>query len=267
MVFYNKNSNNTDDLDISLDIKFCQNHNWDYGVYNDEFDINTERLTLENDGITITKLERVFVREVFKSLRISKILDSTISNIKDFDFTLLSELTKVSPLYDKGRKIKSDYINNGEIFVEKIFTDVINDSKLSGIEMTINWFNTDDSIGLTKTQIVKNFNPAERKTELRKRRTRVIDYLIASAEESGNGFVIDILLKKFKIEIELFIENGTQDFENALIFESTNENSDVAFNNGSMDITYMMILNTLLPPTETYPDGQKIVDGILEEIT
>ncbi|BBI90644.1 hypothetical protein HYO65_gp252 [Tenacibaculum phage PTm1] len=174
----------------------------------------------------------------------------------------MTELEKESPLYDKGRKVKSSYIKNGHVYIEKIFKDVYSDdNKLTGILMDINWYNEDGSIGLTKQQLIKKFNSAELKTELRKRRNRIIDYLIARAEDLNIDWFINILLKELKTEIELFIENKTSDFYNSIISELDNENSKSITNpNNGSQTTIRDFLKTNLG------NGQFLYEAILEDL-
>lgn len=264
-VFYNKNSD-SNSFDLSLDESFAKNHNWNYGVFEvEDFDFKNNGLKEENGVVKVFQKQQSS-RIVSKKLRIKSIVDSSISNIKDFDFTLLSELTKESPLYEKGRKMKSTYTHDGVLYVEKIFEDVNVGEELDSLKMTINWFNDDGSIGLVKKQTIKKFNKAEVKTFLRKRRQRAIDYLEASAEQKGFGWVIDLILTNFKTELELFILSGNSIFKDVIVAETTNENSKVVDLPDGSKATLSAILNSKLPPTELYPEGQTVAEGIIEEI-
>jgi len=172
-------------------------------------------------------------------------------DIEVFDFTLLTTLTKMSPTYEKGRKTKSKYTDyNGKVVVEKIFTDIKDEVTgcLKSLSMTINWLNDDDSVGITKTQIVKNFNKSESMTALRKRRERSIDYLQASAEGTAIENYVKALFKRYSNEIQLFISADTDDFLNSL--------------NNETDAQYIAYLNIVVGA-----DNYTVKDSIINQIT
>lgn len=176
-------------------------------------------------------------------------------DVENFDFTLLSSINKANPSFYKGRKTSSKYFGeDNELVAQKFFEDIVEDGNIVSLGMKIEWYNDDDSVGLTKEQVIKNYNKAEVKILLRKRRTRIIDYLIAASEGTPIETDVNEILKHYKTEIDLYIYNDTSDFVDGI--------------NNETDNTILGYLNRIIaPPTEEYPTGETVKDGILEQIS
>lgn len=214
-----------------------------------------------------------------KSLRIHRYVTPE-TDVETFDFSLLNSIKKISPSYDKGRKTKSKYLGeDDEIVVEKVFEDIVEDGKLVALGMTINWFNQEkdeddnDVVGFSKYQVVKRFNFAERSTFLRKRRSRVIDWLQASAVGTPIESFVNALLKHFKTEVDLFIYNNTDDFLTGVANEPQtikDENgNDVLDGDGNPQPNpfYAYLQIVIEAPSDEYPTGKKVRDSINEQIS
>lgn len=187
-------------------------------------------------------------------LKIEKFILPDI-DVENFDFTLLSELKKESPRYDKGRKIESNYTHEDDLIVKKTFNDVLDiDGNLTGLEMRIDWYNENGSIGITKNQIIKNLNIYEVETLLRTRRLRSIDFLVAGAKDTPIESHVNELFKRYKEEVDLYVYNNSDDFKNIVINESESPYKE-----------YLEII--VAPPSDKYPSGVTVKDGILYQIS
>lgn len=135
------------------------------------------------------------------------------------DFTILG-FRKRAPHYDRGRKTKAEYrcAINDEIIVEKIFMDVRDPTTnlLTGLQVTFNWYNEDNEIGLTKTEIVKELNKAQAETIERQRRERAIDFLISEARNTPNEPYINTLMLHYDTEILHFKDKASNEFATAI---------------------------------------------------
>tara|TARA_Y100000780_G_C13689279_1_gene418838 strand:- start:244 stop:1143 length:900 start_codon:yes stop_codon:yes gene_type:complete len=126
------------------------------------------------------------------------------------DFSIIG-LVKKEPDYNKGRKSSAIYMDNdGRKVVEKNFTDIRDTStnRLLSLEMTIDWYQEDGNIGLTKTEICKNFSISQSKTEERKRRERQIDYLEALVEGTPIEDAVTTIITKYQDDITKYIQFG-----------------------------------------------------------
>lgn len=155
-------------------------------------------------------------------LRIKKYIgDNTNPLISDFSIV---GLNKVSPTYHRGIKKSAVYQDpsNGKKVVEKIFSDVLDQSQehIIGLEVQFNWYDETDNIGLTKTEIVKSLNKAEEKTLLRNRRERQIDFLLAGAESTPIEPIVNALINHYSNEVDLYITHGVDNWETAINNES-----------------------------------------------
>lgn len=133
------------------------------------------------------------------------------------DFTTLG-LIKASPKYDKGRKYESSYYNDEaqtDIVVKKSFTDRIENSKIVGIDITIDWYNTTDAVALTK-QDFKPLNVTEVATLERSRRVRAIDYLRGTAVGTPVEPHILAIFSHYEDLIRLWENTGTSDLLDAV---------------------------------------------------
>lgn len=117
--------------------------------------------------------------DIYISDHVPNVEETTIS---DFDFTLLAE--KKSPQYIKGRKTEAEYLDPSDsttVWVKKTFTDSLDvNDVLIGIDIQIDWYNSDDTIAFTKN-VFKPLNLAEAEEIKRKRRIRAMQYLKANA--------------------------------------------------------------------------------------
>lgn len=126
------------------------------------------------------------------------------------DFTLLG-FRKESPSYERGRKTRAIYkcATKEEIIVEKVFSDVFDENGvLKGIEVNFKWHNEDGEVGLEKTEVVRKFNKYEAETEMRKRRERQIDYLVAGAKGTPIEASLDAVFNMLYAEVILYKEQG-----------------------------------------------------------
>ena len=134
------------------------------------------------------------------------------------DFTILG-FRKVAPQYDRGRKAQAKYLDdeNGDLIVEKIFSDIRNESgRLTDLQCKFNYYAEDGSIGMSKTEIIKSFNKSEAKTEERKRRERQMDYLLAEAEYTDAEPILDSIYSHYYDEQQRYKEDGADVLAEAL---------------------------------------------------
>ena len=120
-------------------------------------------------------------------------------------------LKKVNSVPDKGKVNLTQYFCSisDEIVVEKHFKDIRDDyGVLIEIEVTLNWYNEGGSIGLSKTEIIEQFNKFEAETEERKRRYRQFDYLRATVKNTDKESFIKDLSCHYYIEINWYQNHG-----------------------------------------------------------
>jgi len=150
-----------------------------------------------------------------EALRVYRVLSSQLK-AEQTDFSILG-FRKMSPGYVKGRKVLTQYLDNvlEEVIVEKIFIDVIDENGLLiGLEITFNWYSENGDVGVSKTEIVKNYNATEAEEEYEKRRRRQIRFLKASAKaKPGFGPYVDLLFAHFYQQIEAYKDPGTNAFK------------------------------------------------------
>lgn len=142
-------------------------------------------------------------------LRVYRVLPEMLDPLIS-DFTILG-FRKISPSYERGRKTRAVYkcVNKDEIIVEKVFSDVFDeDGILSGVEITFNWYNEEGEIGLTKTELARSYNKYEAETEMRKRRERQIDYLVAGAKGTPIEASLNEVFSKFYNEVMVYKDQG-----------------------------------------------------------
>lgn len=156
--------------------------------------------------------------EVHKdTLRVFRSLHESLNPLYT-DFTVLG-FRKVEPHYDRGRKVKSEYIcaTSDDLIVEKIFTDVLDENGvLVGLQIQFNWYTEGGEIGATKTEIAKTYNEWKSETVMRERREYQKDFLVREAKRSGAQQYMTMLLHYFDEEIEDYISTGDQAWENAV---------------------------------------------------
>ena len=170
-----------------------------------------------------------------KELRVFRVLDINLDPLTS-DFTILG-FRKIAPHYDRGRKVKAEYkcVQYDDLVVEKIFRDIRDPQtgRLTDLEVTFNWYCEDGTIGLTKTEIVKELNKSQAETVERKRRARAIDFLVSEARYTANEAYINILMDHYDSEITKFISKNSSQFNDAL--------------NAETDPTILTILSARVP--------------------
>lgn len=185
-------------------------------------------LDIYNDTVPYDGYEKADITKGFyflknaKKLRVFRVLPENLNPLIS-DFTILG-FSKRAPYYDRGRKIKAEYYcpTRNELIVQKIFKDIRNETtgRLEALEITFNWFCEDGTLGLTKTEKVKEFNKAQSETEERKRRERSIDFLVSEAKYTPLESVMEALLSAYDSEVIRYKEKGNSDFANAIKSET-----------------------------------------------
>lgn len=145
-------------------------------------------------------------------LRVTKWLESTEEEyVKRVDFTTF--LKKESPVYDKGRKTESEYkdVDTDELVVKKTFADTVDgEGKLDGIDITIEWYKDDNSVGLTKV-VHKPLNFAEAENLLHSRRIKAIGYLVAAGKGTPVEPFMNAIFEHYKEEVQTWYDLGDSD--------------------------------------------------------
>lgn len=154
-----------------------------------------------------------------KVLRISRRLPKRLDPLIH-DFSILG-FNKESPRYDRGRKQSASYKDADDTVVTKTFSD-IRDSNglLTAVSVLFEWFNEDGTLGLSKTEVVKNYNKYEAETEERKRRERQLDYLIAGAKGTPAEPHINTLFGHYHEQQLRYKESGSSDLDDAIDAET-----------------------------------------------
>lgn len=246
-------------------MKICF-HNGDQICATDsEFDVGLEGhvwvpAPLDYDPEKIYKLENSIVVEkglveyAPKRLRVHRVLGMS-QDARFSDFSILG-FRKIAPHYDRGRKVKAEYMcaTKDEIIVRKTFSDVRDETtgQLTGLQVLFEWFSEDNTIGVTKTEIVKKYNKAQAETEERNRRERAIDFLVSEARYTENSQYIETLVTHYQTEITDFKNRGTLMFKNAILAES--------------DPTILTILSARVPFTSDNLYTVPIKESILYQI-
>lgn len=184
-----------------------------------------------------------------ESLRIFEALEhlSTMPIVEHFDFTTIG-LTTETPVYGrKGVKESASYTKNGLEVVRKTFI-----YKDDGVWIFFYWFDKEGEVGLQKVEF-KPLNIVEIHKINKSNRDRTITYLQASALGTPIESYVNILLKEYKNEIDLFVYNDTDDFYNVV----KNEIREPF-------VSYLNIL--IQAPSEKYPNGKTVKDSIIEQI-
>lgn len=184
------------------------------------------------------------------NLRVTTWLECTEEEfVKRADFTTF--LKKSSPVYLQGRKTESSYLNpdNDELVVRKTFTDVETVGELSGIDILIEWYNSDGSVGLTKT-VHKPLDPVESHVYQQARRRRAIEQLIAGAKGTTVENDVREIFIHYETEVKRWYELGGDELGDTIAGES--------------DPTILGYLNEV-PDEEQFP-GQTTRDRIYYQI-
>ncbi len=174
---------------------------------------------IESTKAEIENIQKVSYDHI--PLRIFKAVEKYVNPLTT-DFTILG-FKKTSPSYDRGRKIVAKYVclDTGQVVVEKLFNDIRNsDGILTALQVTFNWYSEDDTIGLTKTEVVKSFNRYEAETYERKIRYRQFDYLRASVKGTPNEPYINILMNHYSSLISNYENSGNLALDAAMLSET-----------------------------------------------
>ena len=197
------------------------------------------------------KIEKIeYINDDIKTLRIYELLEHLpfIPLIEHFDFTTIGLRTETPKYGKKGVKEMSEYTYNNKCCVRKLF-----DYTIDGLWITFEWLCLDGTVGIRKI-IFKPLNVVEIAKIKKSNRDRTITYLQASAKGTPIENYVNVLLKHYKTEVDLFIYNDTEDFKNVI-----NNESEQPF------LTYLSIIIEV--PSEKYPNGKTVKDAILEQIT
>lgn len=194
--------------------------------------------------------ERVeYLTPNINNLRIYELLEHLpyMPLIEHFDFTTIGLRTETPVYGTKGVKQSSSYTYAGVEVVRKSFI-----YQEDGVWILFYWFDKEGDVGLEKV-IFKPLNIVEIHKINKSNRDRSITYLQASAIGTPIEPYVNSLLRNYKEEVDLYIYNGTDDFEQAVISESLEP--------------YLSYLNIIIEaPTEKYPLGKNVRDSILEQI-
>lgn len=172
-------------------------------------------------GVAVETIEReveIFTPLVdFRDLLIYPLVKQdvrTVEELAQIDFTLVGLTTETPKYAAKGIKTKAEYTFAGKVVASKVFKYVA-----TGLNLTINYHLEDGTVGYSKTE----FKPLD-KVELakisRSNRDRSITYLQASAVGTPIETHVNALLKRYKTEVDLYIQNNTKDFENVINAET-----------------------------------------------
>lgn len=211
-------------------MKICFHNGQQICAAEQEFDVGLEGHTwvvapLDFDPLIRYKLDNGIVVEMPiveydpKRLRVHRVLPTNFDPLIS-DFSILG-FRKIAPHYDRGRKIKAEYkcVEKDELIVMKAFDDVRDESngRLTGLQVKFDWYCEDNTIGATKTEIVKKFNKAQAETEERKRRERAIDFLISEARYTANAPYVQQLMTHYAEQVQAFkVSAEAQAFHNAM---------------------------------------------------
>lgn len=162
---------------------------------------------------------------IHPDLRVVEWLDNTEEeNIKRSDFTTF--LRKESPVFDKGRKTESEYKDpvTTDLVVKKTYTDTVDlDGHLNGIDIQIDWYKTDDTVGLTKLTH-KPLNFAEAENLLQKRRHQAIAYLVAAGKGTPVEPFMTAIFTHYKEQLQEWYDMGDQSVVGDAIHNETDPN-------------------------------------------
>lgn len=153
----------------------------------------------------------------YKDLLIYNQIKSNVTSIEEIvqiDFTLLGLTTETPKYAAKGVKQKAEYTFEGKIVVSKIFEYVAN-----GLKITINYHLENGAVGYFKQEF-KPLDIVEIAKINKANRDRSITFLQASSIGTPIEAHVNTLLKRYKTEVDLYIQNGTKDFENVVNAEA-----------------------------------------------
>jgi len=182
-------------------------------------------------------------------LRIENYLLPSERQIQLIDYTIECE----EPLVDKPEHVKgvltavNYYGLKDELVVKESISDIVENGEFVGIATKIDWYDTEGNVGITRT-ICHRMDIVGRFEYLIDKRRREISYLQAYSVGTPIEQYVLTLLKHYKNEVELFIQNGAVDFQNAI--------------NAETDSAILSILNK-----KVNKQGDTVKDTILDQIT
>lgn len=137
-------------------------------------------------------------------------------------------------IFSRGRKLKREFLDDSdnlraEVIIDYVFSD--GNRVSTPTSRTINWYKTDGSIGLTKTDELE-YSIKDLESEHRKIRQGRLDYMTSAAknlaalsatvpEPYKSDFLtasqsVETILVHYETEIVHYIDKGTQEFEDAV---------------------------------------------------
>ena len=154
------------------------------------------------------------------NLRITKWTTSDEDTVFNTDFSIF--LKKSSPVYTKGRKVSSDYLDPSDdsLVVRKTYTDTLDiNGRLSGVSTLIEWFDDLDTVLISKTS-VRTYNIAEAESEMRDRRFRAMDYLKAAGKGTPVEPYQDAIFAHYETETRFWYDMGGTGIADAISAET-----------------------------------------------
>ena len=143
-------------------------------------------------------------------------------NPKHVDFSIIG-LRKKPPKYTQGRKYLATYTDEADRpVVEKEFFDVHDPEtgRLMAIYIKFSWFREDGDVGLTKTEVAREFDKYEAETLLYKRRQDQVNFMKAGARDTPLEAYLNLLLSNYENELWRYVENASPEIYDAIIGET-----------------------------------------------
>jgi hypothetical protein len=154
------------------------------------------------------------------TLRITKWTISSDDVISNTDFSIF--LKKSSPVYTKGRKVSSDYLDPADdsLVARKTYTDTLDvNGRLAGVDTLIEWFDGSDTALLSKTKS-KIYNISEVESEIRSRRFRAMDYLKAAGKGTPVEPYQNAIFAHYETETRFWYDMGGTGIADAIAAET-----------------------------------------------
>lgn len=174
--------------------------------------------------------------------------------------------------FTRGRRIKRELLDENSdlrvtIEIDYSFSD--GDRITTPISRTIKWYNTDGTVGCSKTDTL-TYSIKDLKKEHREIRQGRIDYMTAAAEELADlsatvpepyktSFItasqsVDTILNHYETEITHYINNASMEFEDAVRNET--------------DPAITPLLDLIVrPPDAEFSSGLTVKQTILHQLT
>ena len=145
-----------------------------------------------------------------------------------------------------GIKTKQEFLlPNGEVAVDILFSDVIENNELVKIKKVTNYYYEDGTIYCSKTEheIVRDLDSV-----LRKRYDRAYTFLRKSAKGTAIEFHVNTILEHYASEVSVWLLGSPQTFIDAV--------------NNETDGTILAYLDIVI-----HESGKKVKDSIIEQLT